>query len=1028
MLDLILRFSLNNRMIVIFSSVLLMVSGLYFAGKMDVDVFPDITAPTVVVMTDAHGLAAEEVERLVTFPIETAVNGATGVRRVRSASLHGFAFIWVEFDWGMDVMKARQIVSERLITVSATMPSGVDQPMLAPQSSIMGEILLIGLQADSTSMMDLRTLAEWDIKPVLLSTSGVSQVTILGGEYKQYQVLADPYKMRLYGVSLRELENAVAFASHSSGGGILRQHGNEYIVRAMARTFKLDEIGNALVKHQNGMPVLISDVAEVVVAPAVKYGHASQNASPAVILTVSRQPDANTLKLTKEIELSLTALLPSLPPDLRMDTSIFRQADFIETAINNVQKALLEGAVLVVVILMLFLFNFRTTIISVLAIPLSLLATIITMRYLDVSINTMTLGGMAIAIGSLVDDAIIDVENVYKRLRQNRKLPLQERATPLEVVFSASKEIRASILYATIIIIIAFVPLFFLSGMEGLMLRPLGLAYVISLMASLLVAMTITPVLCFFLLTGDKHLEKHQAEPWLSRNISSFYSRSLAFALKHGKMAIGSVALLFVAALFVASNMGRSFLPEFNEGALTIGAVSKPGISLEESDYIGRKMEEAVLAIPEVWSTARRTGRGELDEHSQTSNGAEIDINFSLIDRPREEFMEDVRAKLASVPGVVFTVGQPLGHRIDHMLSGSRSNIAIKIFGDDLSRLQLLGKQVESLVSDIPNLVDVQAEFQTETPEMQLRANREMLAWYGITLGDFTSFAETAFAGIKLADVYEGQRRFDLILRMNSDYTSSLEGMKKALIDAPGNQKVPISHVADFVSTTGPGQISRENVNRHLIVSANVTGGNLTGAVASIRERLNERLNLPEGYRIEYGGQFESAQEASRILLFTSIAAILVIFFLLFHLFKKSALAAIILINLPLALIGGVVAIWLTSNILSIPAIIGFITLFGIATRNGILLISRYQQLEIEGEPLESLIIHGATDRLNPILMTALTAGLALIPLALSGDVSGNEIQSPMAKVILGGLMTSTVLNLYILPMVYRWYKMAKHS
>ncbi len=1026
MLDKILQLSLDNRLLVILLAVVLMVGGMQIASRMDVDVFPDITAPTVVVMTDAHGMAPEEVERLVTFPIETAVNGATDVRRVRSASSQGFSFVWVEFDWGTDIFKARQIVSEKMIEVSPLIPSEVGSPILAPQTSVMGEVVFVGLQADSTSMLDLRTLADWDIKPVLMATPGVAQVTIIGGDYKQYQVLADPQRMMHYGVSMGELEAVCRGISQNSQGSVIRQYGNEFVVRGMARTNNLEELGASLIKHKNGKPVLVNDVAEVIIGAAVKMGHGSQDATPAVIISISKQPNANTIKLTEAIENNINDLRASLPPDVIIDTSIFRQADFIETAINNVQKVLLEGAVLVVIILLLFLMSFRTTIISLIAIPISLLSAIIVLHLLNLNINTMSLGGMAIAIGSLVDDAIIDVENVYKHLRRNILLPPEQRTPVLKIVFDTSKEIRSSIIKATLIIIVAFIPLFFLSGMEGRMLQPLGIAYIVSLAASLLTAMTLTPVLSYYLLTDEKHLKKATKEPWLSRNLAHWYKTSLGKALQHKKIMIGGSVALFGVALLILLNMGRSFLPEFNEGALTISAVSQPGISLDMSNEVGIMLEKAVLTIPEVTGTARRTGRGELDEHSQATNSAEIDINFQLGDRPREVFMEDVREKLASVPGVAFTVGQPLGHRIDHMISGTRANIAIKIFGDDLSTLYLTGKRIEAAIGDIPNLVDVTTEEQVEVPQLQLRANRERLAYYGITVEEFTNYVEGAFSGEKMTEIYEGQRSFDLVLRLKSDYTRDIAGLKNALIQTADGKYVSLSEISDIVSASGPNTISRENVQRKLVVSANVAGGSLSGAVDQIRARIAEEVDIPEGYRVEFGGQFESAEAATRILLLTSILAIGVIFLLLYQEFKDLKVAGVVLINLPLALIGGVFAIWITSNVLSIPAIIGFITLFGIATRNGILLIGRYQKLESEGTSLSDSILTGSVDRLNPILMTALTAGLALIPLALRGDVAGNEIQSPMAKVILGGLLTSTLLNIYLVPVVYSMLKKRK--
>jgi CzcA family heavy metal efflux pump len=1019
MLNNIIKFSLNNRFFVLLAAVVLMVVGIRTAGNMDVDVFPDLTAPTVVVMTDAHGMASEEVERLVTFPIETAVNGATDVRRVRSASSQGFSFVWVEFDWGTDIFKARQIVSEKLISVTSQMPLGVGQPVLAPQSSVMGEMFFLGLQADSTSLMDLRTIADWNIKPLMLATTGVSQVTIIGGDYKQYQVLADPQRMRLYKVTMSELAEVCKGISQNSTGGALRQYGNEYVVRGIARTSDVEALGNSYIKSANGGPIKINDVAEVKIGAGVKMGYASENAKPAVIISVSKQPNANTLDLTQRIEANLADLKKSLPPDVKLDTKIFRQADFIETSVNNVKNALLEGSVFVIIILFLFLGSFRTTLISLLAIPLSLLGAILALKILGLNINTMSLGGMAIAIGVLVDDAIIDVENVYKRLRQNRTKPETERQSSFQIVFEASKEIRASILNATLIIIVAFIPLFFLSGMEGRMLKPLGIAFVVSLFVSLIVAMTLTPLLCKLLLTNDRYLAKNEKEKWLAHKLTHYYELSLEWALHHKRLFIVSSAALFIISVILYSTMGRSFLPEFNEGSLTLSVVCKPGTSLEESNRLGNLVETELLSIPEITSTARRTGRGELDEHSQTVNSAEVDVNFFLKERSREEFLADVRAKIAGIPGIAATVGQPLGHRIDHMISGTRANIAIKLFGTDLNKMFSIGNEVKAAIADVEGLVDVNVDQQVEIPQLQIRANREMLAKYGITIKQFNEFVDISFGGEKLTDIYEGQRRFDLVLRLNKDYTETIEGIRSALIDTDDGKKVPLEQVADIVSVSGPSSISRENVQRKVVVSANVSGRDIRSVVQDIQKNVNEKIVFPEGYRIEYGGQFESEAKASRTLLLTSVLAILIIFLLLYQEFKNFKLAGVILLNLPLALIGGVFTIYFTSGVMSIPAIIGFITLFGIATRNGILLISNYEKLHNQGISVYLTVTKGSSDRLNAILMTALTAALALIPLAIQGDLPGNEIQSPMAKVILGGLLTSTLLNIYIVPIVY---------
>lgn len=1000
--------------------MLVTIGGIYSVQKIEVDVFPDLTSPTVVVLTDATGMAPEEVERLVTFPIETAVNGATNVRRVRSTSSQGFSFVWVEFDWGVDIYKARQVVSEKLVTLTDALPQGIT-PMLAPQSSVMGEILFVGLQADTTSLMEVRTLAEWVLKPAILATGGVSQVTIIGGDFKQYQVLADVDKMSLYGVTMNELEVAVASMSNNTAGGVVREYGNEYALRGMGRSNDIEELGRTLVKMHNNRPVLVADVAEVCVAGAVRMGYASQNATPSVILSISKQPGINTLNVTENIERNLQSVAKSLPADVRLDTKIFRQSDYISSSVNNVGRALIEGAVCVVLILFLFLMSFRTTVISIVAIPLSLLGTVIVLYLLDMDINTMTLGGMCIAIGSLVDDAIIDVENVYKRLRENHARPLEQRSSTYRIVYEASSEIRSSIIHATLIIMVTFMPLFFLSGLEGRMLKPLGIAYLISLLMSLLVAMTVTPLMCKWLLSGDKYLERQERKNWVERWLLAKYQVSLAGAICHSKIIISSIVALFLFSLMLFALMGRSFLPEFNENALTIAAVSRPGVSLEESHRIGNLVEKELLQIPEVTSTARRTGRGELDEHSQTSNGAEIDVNFILGKRPKSEFLREVRSRLATIPGVVTSVGQPLEHRIDHMVSGTQADLAIKVFGPDLSTLFILGNKVKEILSTMPEVVDLNVEQQVETPQLQIRADRERLAHYGISMEQFNGFVEAAFPGKKLGEIYEEERSFDLVLRLSHDNTDSMEGVKNALIDTHDGQKVPLEAVASIVSCGGPAAISRENVQRKVVVSANIASGNVNGVVENIMELLADKLPLDEGYRLEYGGQFESAQSAARTLWLTSFVALCVVFALLCGEFKSMKLSAVVLLNLPLALIGGVIATYFSSGVMSIPAIIGLITLFGIATRNGILLVSRYQHLREQGVALDDAVRIGSTDRLTPILMTAFTSALALVPMVLSGSSSGNEIQSPMAIVVLGGLFTSTLLNIYVIPIVYKW-------
>ena len=1019
MLNRIIKFSLNNRLFVMLAVVLTVIGGIYSAKNIEVDVFPDLTMPTVVILTDASNMAPEEVERLVTFPIETAVNGATNVRRVRSSSSQGFSFVWVEFDWGMDIYRARQIISEKMSLLSGQLPDGI-VPMLAPQSSVMGEVMFVGMQADSTSMMEQRTLAEWIIKPAILATGGVSNVTIIGGDYKQYQVLADPVRMEMYGVTMGELEAAAASMCVNVGAGVVRDFGNEYNLRGMGRSNDVDELGSTVVKVNDDVSVRVADVADVVIAPAVKQGYASLNATPAIILSISKQPNVNTLSVTENIERNLEEIAKSLPADVKLDTKIFRQADYIQSSVNNVGSSLVEGAICVILVLFLFLTSLRTTFISLLAIPLSLLGTIIVLYLLGMDINTMTLGGMCIAIGSLVDDAIIDVENVYKRLRQNHRLPKEEQKSAFKVVFEASSEIRASIIHATLIIMVTFTPLFFLSGLEGRMLKPLGIAYLIALVMSLIVAMTVTPLLCKMMLSGNGYLSKNEKQNWVDKWLLSSYRSSLEWVLARAKVVVAALLLLFAVCLFLFTQMGRSFLPEFNENALTIAAVSRPGVSLEESNKIGSVIETELLQVPEVVSTARRTGRGELDEHSQTSNGAEIDVNFVLGERSKAEFLADVRARLATVPGVVTSVGQPLEHRIDHMVSGTQADLAIKIFGPDLSTLFRKGTEIKELLKAFPEVVDVNVEQQVETPQLQIRADREKLALYGITMEEFNSFVEASFPGKKVGSVYEEERSFDLIIRLNKDYTESMEGVKRALIDTPDG-KVALDDVASIVSVGGPGSISRENVQRKVVVSANIASGDVAGTVDRVREYLEEELLLEEGYRLEYGGQFESADSASRTLWLTTLVAILVVFVLLYSEFRSTSLSVVVLLNLPLALIGGIIITYFTSAVMSIPAIIGLITLFGIATRNGILLVTRYQHLREGGMALDEALLSGSADRLTPILMTAFTSALALVPMILNGSASGNEIQSPMAVVVLGGLLSSTFLNIYIIPIVYRW-------
>ncbi|SDL88500.1 heavy metal efflux pump, CzcA family [Daejeonella rubra] len=1019
MLNRIIQFSLHNRLIVLTAAALLMLMGTYTASKMEVDVFPDLTAPTVVVLTEAHGMAPEEIEKLVTFPVETAVNGAGNVRRVRSSSSAGISIVWVEFEWGTDIYRARQTVSEKLSVVSNQLPLGVSAPVMAPQSSIMGEIMLISVTGSKTNLMDVRTITDWSIRPRLLSIGGVSQVVVIGGEYKQYQILASPQKMGYYNVSLNELLEAAQQANKNAAGGFMSEYSNEYIVRGIGRTSDLNEMGSSVIKTNNGVPIKIEDVAEIKIGSSIKIGDGSLKGEPAVIMTVMKQPNVNTLELTNQIDTAITDLKKTLPADLNINTKIFRQADFINASVSNIQKTLIEGSIFVVIILFLFLMNWRATAISLVAIPISLLTAVLTLKWLGFSINTMSLGGMAIAIGDLVDDAIIDVENVFKRLKENAAKPLAERQNKLTVIYDASVEIRTSVINATFIIIVAFLPLFFLSGMEGRLLAPLGIAFIVALFASLVVAITVTPVLCSYLLTKDEMLLRQHRESWLVQRLNGWYERSLEKAMKFKKLILGGALVLFVLASILFFTLGRSFLPEFNEGSLVVSVTSLPGISLQESNAIGARVEKTLLTVPEVRTTTRRTGRAELDEHAQGVNASEIDAPFILDERNREEFMAEVREKMAGITEANITIGQPIGHRIDHMLSGTRANIAIKIFGTDLNTLFNISNQVKSAIEGTNGLVDLSVEQQIEIPQVQIKADRAMLSKYGITIGEFTEFVDIAFAGEKVSEVYEGAQRFDLLLRFDDANRGNIENIRNSLIDTHDGQKIPLSYVAEIVSATGPNTINRENVQRKTVVSANVTERDQKSVVDEIKVKIGESVKLPQGYRIEYGGQFEAEAEASQTLIVASLLALLIIFFLLFHEFKDLKISSIILLNLPLALIGGVLSIWLTSGVLSIPAIIGFITLFGIATRNGILLVSHYKTLHAEGLNQYDTVIKGSKDRLSPILMTALTAGLALIPLAMGGTLPGNEIQSPMAKVILGGLLSSTLLNLFVVPIVY---------
>ncbi len=1019
MLNKILEKSLYNRPVVLLAYLILTSYGIYVALNIEVDVFPDLTAPTVVILTEAHGMAPEEVERLVTFKVETSVNGATDVRRVRSSSSTGFSLVWVEFDWGTDIYRARQIVAEKVSALNGQLPEGVGTPTLAPQSSIMGEIMLISVTSEKRNMMEVRSTADWNIRPALLSIGGVSQVVVIGGDYKQYQIQASPLKMSYYGVSLDDLLKTSKNLSHNAAGGLMNAYYQEYTITGIGRTNDTDELGRSVVKVVNGQPVKLEDVADIRITPAFKKGDGSMNGSAAVIMTVQKQPNTNTLFLSDEIDRKISELSASLPPDIVVNTHIFRQADFIEASIGNINKTLIEGMIFVVLVLALFLMNTRATVISIITIPISLIVTVLTLKFLGYSLNTMSLGGMAIAIGALVDDAIIDVENVLKRLKENFRKPASEQGNKLQIVLDASVEIRPSVINATFIIIAAFLPLFFLSGIEGKLLKPLGIAFIVSLFVSLVVAITLTPVLCSYLLAKDEVLKRHEKENKFIAFLKKIYVSSLKTALEHKKAVIVTSIILLLVSLILLFNLGRSFLPEFNEGSLVITAVTMPGTSLDESNRMGTMLEKALLTVPEVKVTSRRTGRAELDEHAFGVNTSEIEVPFELGDRNRDDFLNDVRSKLSGISGMNITVGQPISHRIDHMLSGTRANIAIKLFGDDLNKLYSTANQIRESISSIKGLVDLSVEQQIEIPQIQIKANREMLARYGIPLSQFMEYIDVAFSGEVVGQVYEGSKSFDMVLRLGDQSNSSIESIREAPIDTYSGAKIPLYYVAEIVSTSGPSTINREALQRKIVISANVAGRDQSSTVDDIKKKIRDEIKLDKDYRIEIGGQFEAEEEASRTLLIMSVLSLLIVFLLLYNEFKDSWITGVILVNLPLALIGGVFSIVFTGGIMSIPSIIGFITLFGIATRNGILLISRYSALEKEGVGLYERIIGGSADRLAPILMTALAAGLALIPLAIASDAPGNEIQSPMAKVILGGLLTSTFLNLIVVPVVY---------
>ena len=1030
MLNRIIKFSLNNRLSILIAAVVLMVIGIYTAKNAEVDVFPDLNAPTVVVMTEANGMAPEEVERIVTFPIETAVNGATNVRRVRSSSTTGFSIVQVEFDWGTDIYRARQIVTEKLSAIGESLPKSVGKPTLGPQSSILGEMMIIGLTIDegneSLSMLDVREIADWIIRPRLLSISGVANVAVMGGDEKEYQVLLHPEKLRHHSVSVQEILDAVQEMNQNVSGGTLYEYGNEYLIRGVLSTKDVAELGQTVVKSVNGVPVLLNQLADVEVgAKTPKTGVASNNAKTAVLLTVTKQPNVSTERLTAKLDAALDDIQKTIPQGIAIDREIFRQQRFIDASISNIQEALIEGAFFVVIVLFIFLMNWRTTVISLVTIPLALLVSIIVLHLMGMTLNTMSIGGMAIAIGSLVDDAIVDVENVYKRIRQAAAKAQDEGKLKtkqlIDIVFHASREVRMPILNSTLIIVVSFLPLFFLSGMEGRMLVPLGIAFILSLFASTIVALTLTPVLCSFLLKNvgnSSEPERPKNDPKLVTWLKARYETALTWALDHRRPVLGSAIGLFLVAIVLFFTFGRTFLPPFNEGSLTISISTLPGIALDESDKIGRQAEELLMQVPEIKTVARKTGRAELDEHAFGVNTSEIEAPFELGKRNRDEFMDEVRDKLKVLPGVSIEIGQPISHRIDAMLSGTQANIAIKIFGNDLNKLYTLGNQVKSTIADIDGVTDLNVEQQVERPQLRIAPRRSMMAKYGVTPSQFADYVHVLLEGEAVSTVYEGNNAFDLTVKVASHDRDAIKSIRSMMVDANG-QKIPFEYIADIESSVGPNTINRENVQRRIVVSCNVSGRDLSSTVSDIRNRISADVALPEGYHVEYGGQFESEESASRILMLISCISIVLIYLLLYAQFKNTHQAGVVLLNLPLALIGGVFAIAMTGGVVSIPSIIGFISLFGIATRNGILLIDKYNE-NWHQQTDHRYIIDSSLDRLTPILMTALTSALALIPLALGGDLPGNEIQSPMAKVLLGGLISSTLLNMFITPLVYK--------
>ena len=1020
MLDGLIRWSVHNRLVVLVLAAAFLVWGGYVAMRVPVDVLPDLTAPTVTVLVEGRGMAPVDMEALVTFPIEASLNGASGVRRVRSVTAVGIAIIWVDFDWGEDLYRARQTVTEKLTAIRGTLPDEVQPPVLAPLSSIMGEIMFIALESPGHTPLELRTTADTLVRRRLLATPGVSQVTVIGGERRQFEVLVDPERLADYGVSLSAVETALRSANRNTSAGFRLSGGQEYLIQGIGRLRDLEAIGATVISAPRTRPIRVRDVANLREGESLRRGDGSHNGQPAVILGIHRQPDVNTLALTEDLDRVLDAIQADLPVGMQLDTRVFRQSDFIELALGNLTEALRDGTILVVIITLAFLANLRAGAITLLAIPLSLLAAVVGLSFAGLSVNSMTLGGLAIAVGALVDDAIIDVENVTRRLRENAQLPAAARRTALEVVYRASREIRSSIVFATLIVMLVFLPLFFLVGVEGQLLQPLGFAYLISLFASLVVALTVTPALCAYLLPGSRGILSGR-EPVLAAMLKRSYQRLLPRVMAHAGFVMGAAALLFIGALASVPAMGRAFLPAFNEGALVISAVTLPGTSLAESSALGSAIERLLLEVPEVAATARRTGRAELDEHVQGVESAEIDVRLEPTGRPREVVLQEIRDRLSLVPGTNITVGQPISHRIDHMLSGSRANIAVKIFGNDLSTLRALGGQVVAAVQGVPGLVDVALEPQADIPTVRVDFDRAALARHGLQAGQAALALETALLGREVGHVIDNQMMVPVILRYAPTDRGDLDAMWETRIDMPSGARVPLGSLAEIVEDRGPNFVGRENVQRRIVVTANVQGRDLGSVVSDMRERVAGGVALPVGYRVEYGGQFEAEAAASRLLVGLGVAAVAGIFLILVTAFRSARDAAIVMINLPLALVGGVVGVFLADGVLSIAALIGFISLFGIATRNGIMLVSHIRHLREQGHAADvrEAVVQGSVNRLVPILMTALSTGLALVPVALGLGEPGSEIQAPLALVVVCGLFSSTALNMFVVPAAY---------